>query len=186
MALPTSGPISASMIRDEFGQSNPVPISSYYRDGGIVPDIPANSNVPTSGTISYSNFYGALNAGPVNFGSLLIQDFQLKTPSMAGVIFTTSGGLGYIGNNPPSPADWHFPAPVTNVGSNFWVRATGDLEGASTTGQLNTWLQLNTNRPWSVTGFGFPGMGTLSFEVGTNSSGANAVVVGYVTLNAFS
>lgn len=186
MALPTSGPISASMIRDEFGQSNPVPISSYYRGGGIVPDIAANSNVPTSpGTISYSNFYGASNAGPNNFGFLNIQDFGFKSAT-AGIVFVTSGTLSYIGSNPPAAADWHAPAPVTGVGSNFWVRATGSAAGGTLSGALNTWLQLNTNRTWSVS-TNIPGeaaFASLDFEIGTSSAGANAVAVGSVALTA--
>ncbi len=36
MALPTSGAISWSMIQTEFGGSNPINISEYYRGGGVV------------------------------------------------------------------------------------------------------------------------------------------------------
>ena len=59
MALPTSGPISLSMIRTEFGVSGTVSMSQLYRGGGIVPNTPANAAVPTSGTIKFSNLYGA-------------------------------------------------------------------------------------------------------------------------------
>lgn len=59
MALPTSGPISLSMIRTEFGVSGTVSMSQLYRGGGIVPNTPANAAVPTSGAIKLSNFYGA-------------------------------------------------------------------------------------------------------------------------------
>lgn len=61
MALQTSGQISLNDIQGEFGGSNPIEIDEYYRGGGRVPNIPANSNVPTSGTIALSNFYGAFN-----------------------------------------------------------------------------------------------------------------------------
>lgn len=64
MALPTSGPISWEMIRAEFGGGYPIQINQYYRGGGLVPNIPANANVPTSGTISAQNFYGATKAAP--------------------------------------------------------------------------------------------------------------------------
>lgn len=66
MALPLNGPISLSMIQAEFGGSSPVRLSDYYRVGMYVPDIPANANVPTSGPISMSNFYGASNSPPNN------------------------------------------------------------------------------------------------------------------------
>lgn len=49
MALQTSGAISLANVQTEFGGSNPISISEYY---GV------DSGVPTSGTISLSNFYG--------------------------------------------------------------------------------------------------------------------------------
>ena len=58
MPLQTSGAISLLNIQNEFGGSNPISISEYYR-GRRVPNIPENNRVPTSGTISFSNFYGA-------------------------------------------------------------------------------------------------------------------------------
>lgn len=61
MALQTSGTISLNDIAGEFGGSQPHELSSYYRAGGNVPDSSANSNIPTSGQISFSNFYGGAN-----------------------------------------------------------------------------------------------------------------------------
>lgn len=67
MALPISGNISMSQLRDEFATEaspgvGPGSISSYYRNkvyggtpGVIYPALGA-TNVPTSGTISFSNF----------------------------------------------------------------------------------------------------------------------------------
>lgn len=57
MALPGSGTIWLSQLQDEFGGSNPVYMSEYYRGGGLVTS--NNGNVPTSGTIYMSQFYGA-------------------------------------------------------------------------------------------------------------------------------
>ena len=59
MACPSSGTITIQDIVDEFGGSTPHSLSEYYRDGGEVPG--NNTNVPTSGTISLSNFYDAVN-----------------------------------------------------------------------------------------------------------------------------
>jgi len=59
MAIPGSGQISISNIVTEFGGSPPNSMSQYYRDGGRVPG--NNTNVPTSGLIRLSNFYGAVN-----------------------------------------------------------------------------------------------------------------------------
>lgn len=58
MALPTSGPLSLGNIQGEFGGSNPIALSEYYRGGGLVPNITANNSIPTSGTIEVSDFYG--------------------------------------------------------------------------------------------------------------------------------
>lgn len=57
MTLQASGPISLLDIQNEFGGSNPIGINEYYQ-GGLVP---SGQGVPSSGTISFSNFYGKSN-----------------------------------------------------------------------------------------------------------------------------
>jgi len=59
MALPSSGAISLSAIASEFGDSTPNSISEFYRGGSLVPNTSVNTNVPTSGQISFNDFYGA-------------------------------------------------------------------------------------------------------------------------------
>lgn len=56
MALPSSGPLALTQIQTEFGGSNPISMSEYYRGGAFVTS--NNTTVPTSGAISISNFYG--------------------------------------------------------------------------------------------------------------------------------
>ena len=58
MALQSSGAISLSDIQDEFGGSNPISLSEYYRNGSYVTS--NNTGVPTSGTIQLDDFYGAV------------------------------------------------------------------------------------------------------------------------------
>ena len=53
MPLPSSGAISMSQIRNEFGSS--YAIGSYYRDNSD----PYIGTIPASGAISYSNFYSS-------------------------------------------------------------------------------------------------------------------------------
>ena len=67
MAIQSSGVISLSDIQTEFGGSNPISISEYYRDGAYVTS--NNTSVPTSGAISLSNFYGATNQFSYTFSS---------------------------------------------------------------------------------------------------------------------
>jgi len=57
MTLPSSGTISINSLVGEFGGSTPHALSEYYRNGGLVTS--GNTNVPTSGTLSLSDFYGA-------------------------------------------------------------------------------------------------------------------------------
>ena len=62
MALPSTGAITLNAIQTEFGGVNPIGINEYYRGGTYVPDITANAAIPTSGQISFSNFYVTLAA----------------------------------------------------------------------------------------------------------------------------
>lgn len=59
MPLPSSGPITLAQIQSEFGGSNPIGLNEYYRGGGLVPAWSGTTNVPSSGAIRLSNFYGA-------------------------------------------------------------------------------------------------------------------------------
>lgn len=57
MAITGSGTIKWSDLQTEFGGSNPISLSEYYRGGSYVGS--TNTNVPTSGQIKISDFYGA-------------------------------------------------------------------------------------------------------------------------------
>ena len=57
MAIQSSGLITLADIQTEFGGSNPIGLNEYYRNGAYV--TANNTGVPTSGTISLQNFYGA-------------------------------------------------------------------------------------------------------------------------------
>tara|TARA_R100000951_G_scaffold77906_1_gene65749 strand:- start:701 stop:1543 length:843 start_codon:yes stop_codon:yes gene_type:complete len=70
MALPSSGVLTLDDIQTEFGGTNPIDLSDYYRGGGLVPDTATNAGIPTSGVISVTDFYGAVN--------LLSLDFTLQ------------------------------------------------------------------------------------------------------------
>lgn len=64
MALQTSGAISLDNIQTEFGGSNPISLSEYYAGGSYVPSGSSGTygSVPTSGTISFQQFYGTTKA----------------------------------------------------------------------------------------------------------------------------
>lgn len=58
MTIPTSN-VSFSKLQSEFGGTNPISLSEFYRKGGAVDADDYAPNVPTSGTISLSQFKGA-------------------------------------------------------------------------------------------------------------------------------
>ena len=60
MPIQSSGQISKQDVVDEFGGTAPHAMSEYYRGGSEVGN--ANTNVPTSGEIQMSDFYGAQDA----------------------------------------------------------------------------------------------------------------------------
>lgn len=63
MTLQSSGPIKASQIQAEFNGSPPFKLSNYYAGGANVPAGTEGDGgpIPTSGTIKFSDFYGASN-----------------------------------------------------------------------------------------------------------------------------
>lgn len=62
MAIPAPGTaISVNTIVGEFGGTAPHSLSEYYRGGGLVPNVPGNANIPTSGAIPMGGFYGSAN-----------------------------------------------------------------------------------------------------------------------------
>tara|TARA_B110000858_G_C17686095_1_gene419000 strand:+ start:65 stop:661 length:597 start_codon:yes stop_codon:yes gene_type:complete len=79
MALQTSGTISLANVQSEFGGSNPISINEYYRNGSNVPNSSANSSIPTSGTISLSNFYGGTAVTADNTFNLVVSTYNLST-----------------------------------------------------------------------------------------------------------
>ena len=65
MTIVSSGnPISINSLVGEYGGSSPHSLSEYYKGGSLVGNHAGNPNVPTSGAISLSNFYGASNTAP--------------------------------------------------------------------------------------------------------------------------
>lgn len=65
MALQNSGRITLADIQGEFGGSAPTKLSEYYRNGPYVPS--AATDIPTSGRIALSDFYGTANVIPMTY-----------------------------------------------------------------------------------------------------------------------
>lgn len=123
MALPTSPPISLNQIKTEFGATGSRSLTEFYRGGSYVPNIPANSGVPTSGSISLLDFLGASNLVMPTWGPGIVRTASTAPASAAATVTLYSSTGGTI------PA-W-----------NGTIRAGGVPLGGMTTEGLNTeWL----------------------------------------------
>jgi len=89
MTLQSSGAISLANIQTEFGGVNPISLSEYYRGGGYT--TANNTGVPTSGTISISNFYGTALASS---GASLVVDVLILAGGGSGGDSHSDGGSG--------------------------------------------------------------------------------------------
>lgn len=80
MPIKSSGSLSFADILNEFGGATPASLGNYYRGGSLVPNGPAeNNNIPTSGAISLSSFYGASNVFNATFsGNFVIMDLRAE------------------------------------------------------------------------------------------------------------
>jgi hypothetical protein len=99
MTLPVSGPISLLDIQAEFGgPANPISLSNYYKNGPYVTVLSYAPNVPTSGPIALSNFYGARKLSLYTF-TYTSSDTLVLPYSFAGnlIIDSLLGGGGGSG-----------------------------------------------------------------------------------------
>lgn len=113
MAIQPSGVIALSDIQDEFGGTNPIGLSEYYRGGAYTTS--NNTSVPTSGAISLSDFYGATSAVEVIYeliggggggagsryviSGVSINGTAGGNSSISGTGFTTETSTGGAGGN---------------------------------------------------------------------------------------
>ena len=95
MVMPTAyNPISLGQVQTEFGGSNPISISEYYRGGAYTTE--NNTTVPTGSagvTIALSNFYSAYRGYQVqmNFSrdAIYTNYFYLNSPGFPQIEITT-------------------------------------------------------------------------------------------------
>ena len=131
MALPSSGPLSLSDIQAEFGGTNPISISEYYKGGAFVLTTDFAPNVPTSGTINISDFYGARKTTLTTLTFTTAGDNLFVVPSTVvgnlQIVTMTGGGGG--GGGPDSQPGASGYGGLTITGGNVPVSA-GDIVNA--------------------------------------------------------
>jgi hypothetical protein len=151
MALQTSGAISLANVQTEFEGENPISISEYYANGTYVPAGTSGTNgaVPTSGQISFSQFYGTINALVSLDISYSAFHIVFSGTATAGIRLTNAGavdtrqGAAYF-----NQGDWV--TPTSAAGNAFEARVSNISGGSLTSGTVNTWLGLGTTREWFV------------------------------------
>ena len=134
MTLPASGTISLSAVQSEFGGSNPVGMDEYYRGGSYVSV--NNTSIPTSGTISLSNYYnGAKYVTGVNWWD---RGTVASWPTDSGWVSSVDygNGLTFLSGGSATYA--------YSSDGNTWTVSTAirSLWGASTSGTYNTITQI--------------------------------------------
>lgn len=170
MALPSSPPITSEMIRLQYGGSLPFRLRDYYRGGSRVPNVAANSNVPTSGAISFQNFLGQGTGGgggglsAVNSGAVGSQFRSEPAPSSvsvsaSGTVFASGGSGSYTctwahlsgSASIPTPGANNFsPTFSASVGKNTALTAVkrctvSDGVNTPVTTDMNVRLEYNTD-----------------------------------------
>jgi hypothetical protein len=128
MALQSSGAISFDNLRTEYGNGGSIALSEMYRGGAFVLDHSNNSGVPTSGTISLSNFYSQNNTSPVVTWTMTQTNGSSggKLP-LIGYSDGLSGSFGSVSDNSIDflsktyKALWHRVAGV-EVGTHFQIQ----------------------------------------------------------------
>lgn len=100
MALQSSGAISFDNLRNEYSNSGSIALSEMYKGGSFVANHSNNPNVPTSGTISLSNFYGANNTAPV------VTHTTTQTNGTSGGKLVSIGFTNLFGSSTDSTIDF--------------------------------------------------------------------------------
>ena len=139
MALQSSGAISLSEIGTEFGDSQPHSLSEFYAGGSAGVTSGGAPNVPSSGEISFSNFYGAANQVSVtvssnatnqNVSTLFGSNFTSGIPKLLII----SSGV-HIGATSLSNYALQVPS---GMGGTLTIQNAGTLSGAGGDGSTST------------------------------------------------
>ena len=181
MALPSSGTISLNDIQTEFGGTNPISISEYYRGGSFMTD--NNSNVPTSGTIDLADFHGSVLAASIVYeiiggggegaGGYTGQGngsagTDSSLASSSGTSFTTVTSTGGAGGTQPAPFSGTFRVGEAGEASYYGSGGAGGLNsdsGSQTPGY---------SAPATSYGAGGGGGGAAPFSANNGGGGGKA------------
>jgi hypothetical protein len=142
MTLPTSGALSLNDIKGEFGGPTSPSLGDYYAGGSYVPAGTTGTNgaVPSSGTISISNFYGT---SAVILVTSIVAGYEVYSSKI-----NTTEYYGYSDGDPT-----FFPPPFGSIGVSTFNGAT--IKGI--------WWQSSTSGPSTTMNVCLSGNRDLSF-----------------------
>ena len=141
MTLQSSGAISMSDIRGEFGGSTPDTISEYYG---------AATGVPASGAISMSDFYGTAAGVTVTFDETTYSPSDFATDPANAIATLAVLTTGVITETGSANGEWTPDAKDSSNGADYDVRLSV-ISGFTPTGDVTgSWLPLTSNRSWTI------------------------------------
>lgn len=149
MTLQTSGPIKASEIEAEFGGTPPFRLSDYYAGG---PNVPAGTSgpggaVPSSGAISFSDFYGTSNFSVDVIGAVLIDTAQDPANASVGYRLNSNGDEETFEDSVYAPINTWL---LGGSASDFECRMLVDSGTTPAGSATNSWLTLASSRAWTL------------------------------------
>lgn len=127
--MPSTGPISFSDFAAVYGGSQPHSMNEYYKGGALVQNNAGNTNVPTSGAISMSQFRGQGNATLVLTPNPAQQDDFLFEPAPGSKTVTTGCTASGV-----------------NVTSGSWSWVSGDVFTLNSPNSLSTNFQISVGK----------------------------------------
>lgn len=152
MPLPTSGTLTLAQIQTEFGGADPISLNEYYAGGANVPAGTSGTNgaVPSSGTISISNFYGTAKSTTFSFSiSSHLDRANLRSLAVAAgwnqtsaVVATLTAGYYIYSTVSGSAAltiNGSFPGGVTLINNGFIMGMGGVGGGMNYNGSAYTY-----------------------------------------------
>ena len=139
MPLQSSGSISLQQIASEFGDSAPHSLSEFYAGGSAGVTSGGAPNVPSSGEISFDDFYGAANQvivtlssseNNVNVSSKFGSNFSSAIPKL--LVINSGVELGAT-----STSNYALQVP-SGMGGTLTIQNAGTISGAGGDGSTST------------------------------------------------
>lgn len=183
MALPSSGTISLSMIQTEFGGANPIALSEYYKNGPYVTATDYAPNVPTSGPIALSNFYGAAKTtlNTITYTTPGNYTFVIPTTLQGSITILLVVGAGGGGGGSTFSGDGHGAANGGSGGYYQNVVIPGSAGGQAillAVGQGGAGVPAGASSPGGVGQASFVNIPSIGYYLEAGPGGGGAGVFG--------